>query len=286
MATFCPCASLNLINIHRFVVKGQVWELGYECFVCAYVCRLSNSVTSGVVHLFLYVFQQTLTADNVEEVADRVSNIVQTTEDQSSENLQAVTDVLSNTVNLLGNISVSAEVIRDCFCSNHFVSKCAIHPPPTFLWFHEVPCVTAHHVKSSLNMQVWQLISNSSFASHSNSIVTELVLAHNLMQLNLVSQFPSLRFWPFSLQKSHQQYKGPVLLSLSLILALGWFKVYYITALQVDLVIGSGNLYINLIVQAKLPSKCSSPLSHHGHLLRKVHNCTVHFFNAGLTITT
>ena len=63
------------------------------------------------LYMFLYVFQQTLTADNVEEVADRVSNIVQTTEDQSSENLQAVTDVLSNTVNLLGNISVSAEVI-------------------------------------------------------------------------------------------------------------------------------------------------------------------------------
>ena len=73
--------------------------------------RLSNSITSRIVHLFLYVFQQTLTADNVEEVADRVSNIVQTTEDQSSENLQAVTDVLSNTVNLLGNISVSREVI-------------------------------------------------------------------------------------------------------------------------------------------------------------------------------
>ena len=38
--------------------------------------------------------------------------IVQTnnTEDQSSENLQVVTDVLSNTVNLLRNISVSAEV--------------------------------------------------------------------------------------------------------------------------------------------------------------------------------
>lgn len=62
--------------------------------------------------MFLYVFQQgPITADNVEEVADRVSNIVQTTEDQSSENLQAVTNVLSNTVNLLGNISVSAEVI-------------------------------------------------------------------------------------------------------------------------------------------------------------------------------
>ena len=73
--------------------------------------RLSNSITSRIVHLFLYVFQQTLTANNVEEVAHRVSNIVQTTEDQSSENLQAVTDVLSNTVNLLGNISVSAEVI-------------------------------------------------------------------------------------------------------------------------------------------------------------------------------
>ena len=39
--------------------------------------------------------------------------IVQTnnTEDQSPENLQVVTDVLSNTVNLLGNISVSAEVM-------------------------------------------------------------------------------------------------------------------------------------------------------------------------------
>ena len=39
--------------------------------------------------------------------------IVQTnsTEDQSSENLQVVTNVLSDTVNLLGNISVSREVM-------------------------------------------------------------------------------------------------------------------------------------------------------------------------------
>ena len=53
-----------------------------------------------------------ITADNVQEVANRLNMIVQTnsTEDQSSENLQAVTDVLSNTVDLLGNISVSAEV--------------------------------------------------------------------------------------------------------------------------------------------------------------------------------
>ena len=54
-----------------------------------------------------------ITADNVQEVTDRINMIVQTnsTEEQSSENLQAVTDVLSNTVNLLGNISVSAEVM-------------------------------------------------------------------------------------------------------------------------------------------------------------------------------
>ena len=40
--------------------------------------------------------------------------IVQTnsTEDQSPENLQAVTVVLSNTVNQLGNISVSKEVLK------------------------------------------------------------------------------------------------------------------------------------------------------------------------------
>ena len=40
--------------------------------------------------------------------------IVQTnsTEDQSPENLQAVTNVLSNTVNQLGNISVSKEVLK------------------------------------------------------------------------------------------------------------------------------------------------------------------------------
>ena len=54
-----------------------------------------------------------ITADNVQQVTDRINMIVQTnsTEEQSSENLQAVTDVLSNTVNLLGNISVSAEVM-------------------------------------------------------------------------------------------------------------------------------------------------------------------------------
>ena len=48
--------------------------------------------------------------------------IVQTnsTEDQSSENLQVVTNVLSDTVNLLENISVSAEVRIYCTLY-HFV---------------------------------------------------------------------------------------------------------------------------------------------------------------------
>ena len=55
-----------------------------------------------------------ITADNVQEVANRLNMIVQTnsTEDQSPENLQAVTNVLSNTVNQLGNISVSKEVLK------------------------------------------------------------------------------------------------------------------------------------------------------------------------------
>lgn len=76
-----------------------------------------------------FVFQQMqITADNVQEVANRVNMIVQTnsTEDQSSENLQVVTDILSDTVDLLGNISVSAEVmmlhILNCVL---FCTKCA-----------------------------------------------------------------------------------------------------------------------------------------------------------------
>ena len=75
-----------------------------------------------------FVFQQMqITADNVQEVANSVNMIVQTnsTEDQSSENLQLVTDILSNTVDLLGNISVSAEVmmlhILNCVL---FCTKC------------------------------------------------------------------------------------------------------------------------------------------------------------------
>ena len=55
-----------------------------------------------------------ITADNVQEVTDRINMIVQTnsTEEQSSENLQAVTGVLSNTVNLLGIPSAAAAVKR------------------------------------------------------------------------------------------------------------------------------------------------------------------------------
>ena len=73
-----------------------------------------------------------ITADNVQEVTDRINMIVQTnsTEEQSSENLQAVTVVLSNTVNLLGNISVSAEVMMlhnylNCVL---FCTKCVATP--------------------------------------------------------------------------------------------------------------------------------------------------------------
>ena len=76
-----------------------------------------------------FVFQQMqITANNVQEVANRVNMIVQTnsTEDQSSENLQVVTDILSDTVDLLGNISVSAEVMMlhtlNCVL---FCTKCA-----------------------------------------------------------------------------------------------------------------------------------------------------------------
>ena len=75
-----------------------------------------------------FVIQQMqITAENVQDVANRVSMIVQTnsTEDQSPENLQVVTDILSDTVELLGNISVSAEVmmlhILNCVL---FCTKC------------------------------------------------------------------------------------------------------------------------------------------------------------------
>ena len=51
----------------------------------------------------------TVTAENIEEVTNSISSIVQTdnTEDQSSDNLLLVTDVLTDTVTLLGNISVN-----------------------------------------------------------------------------------------------------------------------------------------------------------------------------------
>ena len=59
-----------------------------------------------------------VTAANVEQVTARISNIVQTndTEDQSSDNLLIVTNVLTDTVALLGNISVTQnqEVIAYC----------------------------------------------------------------------------------------------------------------------------------------------------------------------------
>ena len=81
--------------------------------------------------------------------------IVQTnsTEDQSAENLQVVTDVLSDTVNLLENmnISVSEEVmmlhIFNCvlFCTK-FV--CAHSPVMTALWFY---FVMVHHA----NVQIY-----------------------------------------------------------------------------------------------------------------------------------
>ena len=51
----------------------------------------------------------TVTAENIEEVTNAISSIVQTnsTEDQSSDNLLIVTNVLTNTVALLGNISLN-----------------------------------------------------------------------------------------------------------------------------------------------------------------------------------
>jgi len=59
-----------------------------------------------------------VTAENVGQVTTRISNIVQTnnTEDQSSDNLLIVTNVLTDTVALLGNISVTQnqEVIGYC----------------------------------------------------------------------------------------------------------------------------------------------------------------------------
>jgi len=50
-----------------------------------------------------------VTAENVGQVTTRISNIVQTnnTEDQSSDNLLIVTNVLTDTVALLRNISVT-----------------------------------------------------------------------------------------------------------------------------------------------------------------------------------
>jgi len=51
----------------------------------------------------------TVAAENIEEATNSISSIVQTdnTEDQSSDNLLIVTDVLTDTVTLLGNISVN-----------------------------------------------------------------------------------------------------------------------------------------------------------------------------------
>jgi len=51
----------------------------------------------------------TITAENIEEVTNAISSIVQSnsTEDQSSDNLLIVTDVLTDTVALLGNISLN-----------------------------------------------------------------------------------------------------------------------------------------------------------------------------------
>ena len=100
-----------------WVVDSWLFNVGI-----IHMCTCGSSATphvpclsAPVIVLFTsnFVFQQTqITASNIEQVADTISMIVQTnsTEDQSSENLQAVTDVLSHTVNLLGNISVSAEV--------------------------------------------------------------------------------------------------------------------------------------------------------------------------------
>jgi len=50
-----------------------------------------------------------VTAENVGQVTTRISNIVRTnnTEDQSSDNLLIVTNVLTDTVALLRNISVT-----------------------------------------------------------------------------------------------------------------------------------------------------------------------------------
>ena len=86
---------------------------------------------TSVVVLFTsnFVFQQVqITADNIQQVADTISMIVQTnsTEDQSLENLEVVTNVLSDTVNLLENISVSAEVRMLVY---HFVPTLCVSSP-------------------------------------------------------------------------------------------------------------------------------------------------------------
>ena len=51
----------------------------------------------------------TVTAENIEEVTNAISSIVQSnsTEDQSSDNLMIVADVLTDTVALLRNISLN-----------------------------------------------------------------------------------------------------------------------------------------------------------------------------------
>ena len=72
-----------------------------------------------------------VTAENIGEVTSSISSIVQTnsTEDQSSNNLLIVTDVLTDTVALLGNISVSQkqQVDKAIFFRKSFVLKCTFY---------------------------------------------------------------------------------------------------------------------------------------------------------------
>ena len=92
-------------------------------------CSMPQCTSVVILFTSNFVFQQVqITADNIQQVADTISMIVQTnsTEDQSPENLEVVTNVLSNTVNLLENISVSAEVRMLVY---HFVpTLCASSP--------------------------------------------------------------------------------------------------------------------------------------------------------------
>ena len=92
---------------------------------------------SSRVHMNFVFQQMQITANNVQEVANRVNMIVQTnsTEDQSSENLQVVTDILSDTVDLLGNISVSAEVMMLHILNCVLLQMCGDYLISTILWF-------------------------------------------------------------------------------------------------------------------------------------------------------